>query len=83
MTTTDDTDTGGNFAAFTSRTEAEDLPTYVEGMIEAALYSATAHYMAGEPGRGEYVLARLGVRLRRLERAKEFTRIHNPKADTP
>lgn len=45
-------------------TRADD--TTIGQLITAAVNDATAHYKAGRPGRGEYVLTRLGVTLSRI-----------------
>lgn len=60
-----------NVVAFTSRTETRGLDEYVDAIITAAVHTATAHYLAGQPGRGEFVLQRLALRLQRLEREPE------------
>lgn len=38
----------------------------IHALIADRVNEATAHYKAGRPGRGEYVLTRLGVTLARL-----------------
>lgn len=60
-----------NVIAFTSRTETRSLDEYVDHIITEAVTIAAAHYRAGEPGRGAFILARLGLRLTRLEQVHQ------------
>lgn len=59
-----------NVVKFTSRTEANTFDDHVNRIIEAAITNAVAHYRAGDVGRGEFVLQRLGMRLQRLEQVR-------------
>lgn len=56
-----------NVIAFTSRTTATNLDTYIDQVIANHVARAALHYRAGEPGRGEFLLQRLALRLERLE----------------
>lgn len=56
-----------NVVAFTSRSDAADLTEYVDALISQHVATAAEHYRHGEPGRGEFVLQRLALRLERLE----------------
>lgn len=55
-----------NVVAFTSRSDAADLTEHVDQLISEHVATATEHYRHHEPGRGEFVLQRLALRLGRL-----------------
>lgn len=60
-----------NVEAFTSRTDTTGLDAYIDQVIANHVARAAAHYKAHQPGRGEFILQRLALRLQRLEHTPE------------